>query len=316
MTVLDLAPGAAVVLDGVEWAVERAEPHLGHVALTSVEGERMRVNLRFLINHPDCRQSTRSSGEPASARGRQPATEWDLTPRQRELTRLRVAHLLEVETGFRSGDRLRARADEPKPCYDPAATTLTQRRRAKVAELTALDPDQARLLGLDKISYRTLIRWEARRRRFGAIGCADHRWLRPAGGHPSISEKVKEAIYAVHAESLHRSRVSMRTKERLIHQYVREQYGPEAVAEIPSYWTLRAVWREWFGPGGGCQRSVRSAALPTTGEHVVIHRPGQVVALDTTILPVKVRDTVFDDPVSVHLTIALDVYSHSLPRSG
>jgi hypothetical protein len=27
--VLDLSPGAAVVLDGTEWTVERREPHLG-----------------------------------------------------------------------------------------------------------------------------------------------------------------------------------------------------------------------------------------------------------------------------------------------
>jgi hypothetical protein len=52
--------------------------------------------------------------------------------------------------------------------------------------------------------------------------------------------------------------------------------------------------------------------LVTSGERVVVHRPGQIVALDTTILPVKVRETVFGDPVSVHLTLALDAYTHSL----
>jgi transposase InsO family protein len=45
---------------------------------------------------------------------------------------------------------------------------------------------------------------------------------------------------------------------------------------------------------------------------VVVHRPGQVVALDTTPLPVKVRDGVFGDPVSVHLTLALDLFTHSV----
>lgn len=44
----------------------------------------------------------------------------------------------------------------------------------------------------------------------------------------------------------------------------------------------------------------------------MVHRPGQVVALDTTILPVKVRECVFGDPVSTYLTLALDVYTHSL----
>lgn len=41
-------------------------------------------------------------------------------------------------------------------------------------------------------------------------------------------------------------------------------------------------------------------------------RPGQVVALDTTILPVMVRENVFGDPITVHLTLALDVYTHSI----
>src|SRR6266545_5659097 len=40
--------------------------------------------------------------------------------------------------------------------------------------------------------------------------------------------------------------------------------------------------------------------------------PGQVVALDTTVLPVKVREHTFGEAVSVHLTLALDVYTHSL----
>jgi hypothetical protein len=45
---------------------------------------------------------------------------------------------------------------------------------------------------------------------------------------------------------------------------------------------------------------------------VLIDRPGQVVALDTTVLPVMVRESVFDDPVKVHITLALDTYSHSI----
>ncbi|WP_436494282.1 hypothetical protein [Actinokineospora sp. HUAS TT18] len=309
---LDLSPGAIVVLDGTEWTVERAEPQLGQVMLVTAGGERMRATFRFLMHHPSCRQSSKSATRMASGRGRQEAGEGDLTPHQRELVRLRMAHLLEVETGFRSGSPLRPEPGEPKLCYDPATTTLTQRRQAKVAELAALDHDQARLLGLHQVGYRTLIRWETRRRQLGPIGCADDRWLRAGGGHPCINEQVREAIHAVHQESLHRSRLSMRTKEHMVHQFVREQHGPEAVAAIPSYETLRLVWREWFGAGGGRQRYVRSAALVTSGEHVVVHRPGQVVALDTTILPVKVRETVFGDPVSVHLTLALDVYTHSL----
>jgi hypothetical protein len=104
--------------------------------------------------------------------------------------------------------------------------------------------------------------------------------------------------------------MSMRGRCVLVAQYVAEKFGPQA--EIPSYWTLRAVWLEWFGPGGTRQRYVRTAAAVDAAQvHVVVHRPGQVVALDTTPLPVKVRDGVFGEPVSAHLTLALDLFTHS-----
>jgi transposase InsO family protein len=45
---------------------------------------------------------------------------------------------------------------------------------------------------------------------------------------------------------------------------------------------------------------------------VIIHRPGQVVALDSTVLPVMAREGVFGEPVRPHLTLALDVCTHSL----
>jgi hypothetical protein len=96
----------------------------------------------------------------------------------------------------------------------------------------------------------------------------------------------------------------------LIHRYVREKHG--GAVPVPSYATLRRVWHEWFGLGGTRQRYARTVTVTANGEHVIMHRPGQVVALDTTILPVKLRETVFGDPVSAHLTLALDVYTHSL----
>jgi hypothetical protein len=40
-----------------------------------------------------------------------------------------MAHLLEGETGYRSGSRYWARPGEPKPEYDPQRTTLTERLR-------------------------------------------------------------------------------------------------------------------------------------------------------------------------------------------
>ncbi|MEH0419668.1 hypothetical protein [Streptomyces sp. B21-083] len=45
-TALDLAPGSGLVLDGVEWTVERHEPHLGRVVLRDPAGARQQLTFR------------------------------------------------------------------------------------------------------------------------------------------------------------------------------------------------------------------------------------------------------------------------------
>ena len=115
----------AVVLDGREWTVERREPHLGRVHLVSGDGTRQQVSLRFLACHPDCWPSVADRRRERAGRGRQPKLAGDLKPGRRELAELRMAHLLEVATGFRSGDPLR-----PGPWRAEArSTTLARPRR-------------------------------------------------------------------------------------------------------------------------------------------------------------------------------------------
>jgi hypothetical protein len=308
---LDLSEGSRLVLQDVEWTVEEFNPQIGRVLLQRPDGQRLPTTIRGLVNHPDCRPSTNTTAVPATSRRQQPAGLEDLSEHQRDLVRMRYAHLMEVETGYRSGDRLHALSGEPHPSYDPAATTLTQRRKAKVAEIRALGPGEARMLGLEQISVRTLKRMAADCRRFGMAGCIKGQWLRRSGDRWSITEQIREAIFAVRSETLYRSRVSMKTRERMIHHYVRDKFGPDVA--VPHYNTLRTTWQQWFGSDGARQRYARSAArLEASGEHVVVHRPGQVVALDTTEMSVLVRETVFGEPTAVFLTLALDVYTHSI----
>jgi len=306
-----LAAGSWLMLAGGRWQVRELVPHTGRVLLRRDDGQELSTTIRALVSRGDCQPAPAADSGPPHDRGRQPAGLEDLTARQREMLASRYAHLMEAETGYRSGSPLHALPGEPRTAYDPAVTTLHQRRLAKVAEMTTLGTGSAAVLGLARISERTLVRWAGQCRRYGIAGCIDGHWLRRSGGRYSVTEQLREAVYAVHAECLHRSRVSMKTRERMIRQYVRERFGAEVA--VPCYETLRTVWREWFGPGGARQRYARSAArLPVTGEHVVIHRPGQVVALDTSPLGVKVREHVFGDPVTASLTLALDLYTHSL----
>ncbi|MFE2729208.1 hypothetical protein [Kitasatospora sp. NPDC059327] len=232
----DLAPGNELIIDGAEWMVETFEPQVGKVVLVPADGPSWHTSVRELM----------------------PMT--DLTPQKQRLTLLRLAHLNEVETGSLSGDPLLAGPAEPRPQYDPDTTTLTQHRQAKAEELrlTAVEnPDQAAALGLQRAGYRTLIRWDMNRRRFGPVGLADDRWLREATGH-RISPAVRDALFAVRAKTLHRSKLSAKDRDRLIHQYVRATFGPDE--SVPSYTMLRTVWKEWFGSSGARQRYLRSAA--------------------------------------------------------
>src|SRR6266849_653819 len=305
---LELSAGSVLLLAGREWAVSSVDAQHGRVLLSAGGEERWR-SIRWLVRHPDCRPVPDDAAGPARPAGQPPVLD-DLTDYQREVVRLRVAHLLEAETGFRSGDPLNPEPGEPRPGYGPRTTMLGQRRRAKAAELSALGPDEAALLGLGQVSERTLRRMAAAWKDKGPAGCIDGRWLRPRAGHPSITEEVREAIFAVRAETRKRSRTSVKDTHVLICQYVAEKFGADV--RVPGYWTLKKVWREWFGPGGTRPRYDRSAGdFEAAKVPVTVSRPGQVVALDTTPLPVKVRDGVFGDPVSVMLTLALDMFTHS-----
>jgi hypothetical protein len=306
---VELSAGSALLLGGREWTVSSVEPQYGRVLLRS-GGEERRRSIRWLAHHPDCRPVP---DDDAAAPGRppgQPPVMEDLTGYQREVVRLRVAHLLEAETGFRSGDPLHPEPGEPRPVYDPRTTMLGQRRRAKAAELNALGGEEGSLLGLGSVSERTLRRMAEEWKDRGPAGCIDGRWLRPRTGRRGITEEVREAIFAVRKETRDRSRTSVKDKHVLICQYVAEKFGADV--RVPGYWTLKKVWREWFGPGGTRPRYDRSAGdFEAAKVPVTVSRPGQVVALDTTPLPVKVRDGVFGDPVSVMLTLALDMFTHS-----
>ena len=305
---LELSAGLVLRLDGTEWTVAAIESQHGRVLLKAGGDERWR-SIGWLVRHPDCQAVPDEAAEPAKPAGQSPALD-DLTDYQREVVWLRVAHLLEAETGFRGGDSLHPGPGEPRPAYDPRNTTLGQRRQAKVAELKSLRADESALLGLGQVSERTLKRMAAAWRDRGPAGCIDRRWLRAGGGHPSITEEIREAIFAVRTETRKRSRTSMQDKCVLVAQYAAEHFGPQV--QVPCYWTLREVWREWFGPGGTRLRYDRTAdGIEAAGVPVTVHRPGQVVALDTTPLPVKVRDGVFGEPVSAHLTLALDLFTHS-----
>ncbi|MFF8397819.1 hypothetical protein [Streptomyces sp. NPDC016172] len=151
-----------------------------------------------------------------------------------------------------------------------------------------------------------------------ALACADGRWTRRLSGHRSITNEVREAICAVKAECGERARLSLSAKHRLMHQYMRERFPAFPTRKIPSRGTLATVWKEWFGSDGAQPRYARTAqaaAEAGVSGRMVVHRPGQVLVLvlDSTPMPVKLREAVFGEAVTATLPLALDLYTHGLP---
>jgi hypothetical protein len=316
---LNLRRGSRVVIDGEEWEVTLLLPYLGRLRIRPAaagRGAEREVTIQSLIRNPDCWPSTSTADLPSSSRGLQPATLEDITDAQRAVVAVRYAHVMEAETGFRSGDPDRALPGEPRPGYDPDAANLTQRREAKAAELAALPTEEAAVLGLAHVSVRTLKRWGSLAKENRIEGLISGSWVRRSPGRLSVTPEVREAIFDVREQCLRQSRTDMRTKHTLMRKYMADTFGPDAA--VPSYSTMRRVWLEWFGPSGARMKYQRSAETlrkaqgKHPGGHIVVSRPGQVVALDTTEAAVMVRDGVFGDPVPMHLTLALDVYTHSI----
>jgi hypothetical protein len=137
-------PGLARALLAGTLQVRELEPDADRVLLRSDDGQELATTVRALVSRDDCRPAPDAGASLPHSRGRQPAGLEDLTARQRDLVASRYAHLMETETGYRSGSPLYALPGEPRVAYDPAVTTLHQRRVAKVAEMATWGPIRLR----------------------------------------------------------------------------------------------------------------------------------------------------------------------------
>ena len=141
---LSLSVGTQFVVGDALRTVVSVDPATGAVALRSGDESMLVTSVRALIAlHLE--GDALPAGQPAAGSEviGQPADLDDLTAHQREVLRLRFAHVCEARTGYRSGDPLRARPGEPRAAYDPSTTLLRDRLRAKVGELQGLGSQEA-----------------------------------------------------------------------------------------------------------------------------------------------------------------------------
>lgn len=302
-----LAPGVRVSLDQDEWMIRRVDWTAGSVELSAADGTRSTLDMADFISHPSLAELTPSSAVHDAALER-------LSKDQMKVLSLRVAHVYEAQTGYRSGTATVALPDEPKPQYDPVRTTLTERRSSKAREL---DNEHAAALGT-KMSVSTLRRLaKALESGRGLNGVVDRRNVRRSSGRHSLSSQVEAACEEVFERTRLDSNRTHAARYLLVKQYMREVFGcPAGMETMPSERTIRRWFQDRYLPSelDGKARTRRSATTaPSRGfTRANPTRPGELVCIDTCSLDVLLKDTQFAQVIRGVVVMAVDWYSRSI----
>ncbi|MFC5185454.1 Mu transposase C-terminal domain-containing protein [Actinomadura harenae] len=211
-------------------------------------------------------------------------------------------HVVEVETGLPPGAEAGA---VPRPEYDAATRTLTERELAKVAELDAMGV---------VASARTIQRMRRRYREQGLRGLVDTRSNKARGRYGRTDSRVVEAIQEIVAAE---AGTSTGTRDRLrwkVKNLLDERYGPDAVP-VPSKSTFGRLMNSLtaghhtFGSAKNRRSVANRPAAPFSVTWAA--RPGQQVQIDTTTLDVM---ALFDDGQArrVELTAAIDIATRTI----
>jgi Mu transposase-like protein len=286
-----LRVGDRVVFAGAERSVVALSGSL--VRLMADSGETTVVAMAYLAGAPDfavvgAGPSARISPEgmleslPAKVAGA--AREWE-------------RHLTEIETGLPLGA---APGTRPRPEYDPVATSLSGREKAKAAELGA--------------GLRTVQRMRRRYLDQGLWGLVDTRHAKRARPTGRVDPRVVAAAAAVIDAQ---TRVSTGTKSRAVRQIrklVEDEHGPGTVP-VPSDATLYrlldalSAGRHTFGSAVTRRQTANRPDGVFTP--ITAARPGEQVHMDGTPLDVM---AIMDDgvPGRPELVAAIDIGTRTL----
>ena len=212
-----------------------------------------------------------------------------------------LGDLNEAWFGYRSGDPGRALPGEPRAGFDPVETTLRQRVDAKAAELGCsvgrLHPKRGELM------------------RRGLAALVDGRATRSVTG-PGVDGQLREAIVAEARELAEASDVrKMQFRARVASRLARETGEP---LELPSSrQTFNRIVDDVLRSTGLFRLPAKSrrsaqAAPGDMFESLVVERPGEFVAIDTTSLDVFAIDPFTFQWVGLDLTAAIDLCTRSI----
>jgi transposase InsO family protein len=214
---------------------------------------------------------------------------------------IRLEHVREVETGYRSGTPLVAAPNEPQPAYTPSIP-LKQRYVSKAAELN-LDP-------------RTVQGWVTRYRKSGAGALLDGRKSRTFQMFVGIDERWLDTARQIIDEHTGESTPTKQLVLDRIRGRLDRDHGEgevEAPKKSRAYKVLSelAAGKNAFKGSAKAKRSIANRP-DSTFSGLKATRPLQFLLFDTTRLDVFCMDPITMKWVPVELTVAMDLYSRCI----
>lgn len=313
------APARALSLgDAVRWKdhtylVAALQGGSVHLLSNRADGEDAVVLLDALLNAPDFAVLNSGSGNSGGRPAAQPVREGlasvalleGLSDKTREEVEFWLDHVLEVHTGlpgFAGPDA------EPRPCYDPARTTLRERYAVKAAELQAAH---------HKVSAATVERKRLAWLAEGVWGLVDRRRLRATSPQGRVDERIVRLLWKVHGRLKNKSSgTRSRLFELLRRACVKKFTKRQAERLLPSRATFyRLLRRLGIECGTGKDTTRRRGDDSNRPEPpftlTMATTPGEQVQIDTTQLDILAIDET-GKVVSVELTAAIDVVTRTI----
>lgn len=288
-----LEVGAKVQYDGARFAVTGFDG--SSVLLRSETGQSSRVSVSALFSAADFR--ILDEGVEQS----EPAFPDLLSPELHEGATKLLAHLREAATGYRSGIADEALRSEPKPEYDPEATTYSERMQSKAKELGLVE--------------RTLWKKQKAFEKRGITGLVDGRRLQEARPAGKLDPRVRQTILDVLNELTDKSNHTKDHMRRLVQLRLDAEYG-EGEVSCPKRTAFNKALNElgrgrsFFGSAKGRRSAANGPEMPY--RRFSATRPGEFVLIDSTPLDAFAIDPISYRWVSLQLTIAFDLFSRSI----
>ncbi|MFN8133117.1 MAG: transposase [Solirubrobacteraceae bacterium] len=309
---LHLGAGVDLMFEDRPWRVVAFDGR--HVALQAIDcdDEARRVAVTELAASPGLRPL---AGAPGGGPSRAALVEgWSDEMLKQALWRR--AHVLEVLLGHPAGEF----ADGPgRPEYDPARTTLMERRALKARELRAA--------GM-RMGERTLERWCANYEAEGLLGLADARAASLRRTRQSPSPEVLQVLDELAAGRTHGSTAGAHILYDDLRRELRRRFPDRAIVglrvseggaqalRLPGrtafYRLLKHRYRGAFLAGEAANRRSAADKPRPTSAPLRATRSGEVAQIDSTILDVMALDRATGVMGRPEVTLAVDAFDRSI----